>query len=285
MASAISGVSSTPSSSRRSRTISPVDDASATTRLSAPKRVLSWWWSTLTTSGALWSTSGSGPSRLSFAQSSASRTRVAASSGTLRCRSSSGIHEYSRGSGASPARYMTASLPSCSSARVIASSDPSASPSGFSCVVTRKRSCDRIASATALRSFAAVVWGELIDELRHADAFRDRRIVFKGELRSPLHPQFGREPRLEHAVRGLQPFERLLALALVAEDADEDLCLPQVGRRLDAGYGHEPDARVLEVADGVRERLANRLVHASHPLSHRCSPGFCPRTRARTPGR
>src|SRR5262245_2258644 len=141
----------------RSRTISPVDDASATTRLTPPNRVLSWWWSTLTTSGALCSTSGSGPSRLSLAQSSARRTRVAASSGTLRGRSSRGIHEYSRGSGASPARYMTESLPSWSSANFIAKRDPSASPSGFSWVVTRKRSCARIASAVSVMTVMSVL--------------------------------------------------------------------------------------------------------------------------------
>ena len=45
-----------------------------------PKRVLSWWWSMLIESGTRPSTSGSAI-RLSFAQSSASRTRSATSSG------------------------------------------------------------------------------------------------------------------------------------------------------------------------------------------------------------
>src|SRR6266550_2655885 len=236
------------------------------------------------TSGALASTSGSGPRRLSLAQSRASTTRLAASSGSERRRSSSGIHVYSRGSGASPARYMTASLPSASSANVMANSEPSASPSGFSCVVTRKRSCERIASATALRSFA-VVWGELINQLRHADAFRDRGIVFEGQLRSPLHPELGRQPQLEHSVCGLEPLQRLLPLALVAEDAHEDLRLAEVGGRLDPGHGHEPDPRVLELADRLRERLPDRLVHPPHALTHRAPPRSCPRTRARTPVR
>ena len=126
---------------------------------------------------------------------------VGASSGTARRRSSSGIHVYSRGSGASPVRYMTASLPSASSASFAASSDPSASPSGFSCVVTRKRSCERIASATAsarrrsLSRCGAPSGAELhrseltsssfgpepLVQLRHADAFRDRGIVLEGQ--------------------------------------------------------------------------------------------------------
>ncbi len=44
---------------------------------------------------------------------------------------------YSAGSGTAPARYMTASFPSWSNASFAASSEPSASPSGFSCVVRR----------------------------------------------------------------------------------------------------------------------------------------------------
>ena len=53
-ASAMSGVSSTPSSRNTSRNTSPVDDASATIRLMSPKRVLSWWWSMSIVYGALW---------------------------------------------------------------------------------------------------------------------------------------------------------------------------------------------------------------------------------------
>src|SRR5687767_121181 len=128
---------------------------------------------------------------------------------------------YSAGSGASPPRNMTASLPSCSSASPDASSEPRASPSGFSCVVSRKRSCVRIASATAERSLG-VVWGELIDELRHAHAALDGGIVFEGQLRGPLHSQLPCDPPLEDAVRCLESFDRLLPLALASEHADED---------------------------------------------------------------
>ena len=53
---------------------------------------------------------------------------------------SSGMNRYSSGSGTSPARYIEASLPTARSVSVVARSDPSASPSGFSCVVTTKRS-------------------------------------------------------------------------------------------------------------------------------------------------
>src|SRR5437763_336051 len=108
------------------------------------------------TSGAAERTDSS-PIRSSLAQSTARSTRSAASSGGSRTRSSSGMNAYSCGSGVWPGRYMTASLPSCRTARVRASSEPRASPSGFSCVTTRKRSCRWRASAIAVRSVVCVI--------------------------------------------------------------------------------------------------------------------------------
>src|SRR4029450_13844371 len=186
-------------------------------------------------------------------------------SGQRRCRSASGMKPYSPGSGASPQRTMTESLPSWSRARFIASSEPSASPSGFSWVVIRKRSWARIASATAARSLA-VVWGEFIDELRHADAALDRRIVLEGQLRSSLQMQLACEPRLQHGMRGLQTGQRLHALALGSEHGDEDARMAKIRRRLDSGHGHEADTRVLQLPHSFGEHLADRLVDASHAL-------------------
>src|SRR5258708_14187077 len=200
--------------------------------------------------GAVCRISGSGPSRLSFAQSTATSTRSPASAGTVRLSSSSAMNEYSPGSGAPPARYMNASLPSPRSASVIASSDPSASPSGFSCVVTRKRSCARSASTTAARSACCcvvVACDEVIDQFRHPHTLFDRGIVLERQRRRSLHSQLLREPRLQRAVRGLEPLEAAQPLLLRAEDADEHARLFQVGRRLDAGDRHEADARILAI--------------------------------------
>src|SRR5881409_490986 len=115
---------------------------------------------------------------------------------------------------------MTLSLPSWSSASFSASMEPSASPSGFSWVTSKKRSRDRIASATAATSL--VVWGELIDQLRHADPALDGRIVFERELRRPLRPELAPEPRLEDAVRGLEAGETVLPALLGSEHAHVD---------------------------------------------------------------
>ena len=49
----------------------------------------------------------------------------------------------------------TASLPSAVSTCCIAASEPTASPSGRSCVVRQKRSCSRIARSTSSRDDSA----------------------------------------------------------------------------------------------------------------------------------
>src|SRR5919204_2742147 len=235
------------------------------------------------TSGASESGSGSGPMRVSFAQSSAIRTRSRQSSGRRRRSSASGMKAYSRGSGASPYRYIPASLPSRSSASFIARMDPRASPSGFSWVTRRNRSWSRIAFATPSRS--VVVWGELIDQLRHPNPPLDGGIVFEGELRRPLHSELAGDARLEHAVGRGEAGEAVFPRFLGAEDADEHASVTEVRRRLDRGHGDEPDARILQLADGLREHLANGLVHAAHSVSHRGSRPPADSGRARSPGR
>src|SRR4029077_5468184 len=172
----------------------------------------------------------SSPIRSSWAQSAASKTRSAASAGGSLTRSSSGMTAYSRGSGVVPGRYMTASFPSCRRARLDARSDPSASPSGFSCVTTRKRACSRIASAIA---FSSVVWvivvrRELVDQAGHAHAALDRGIVLEGQLWGSLQPELSRESRLQNSMRRLQPEQARALLAARAEHADVDGGVAQI---------------------------------------------------------
>src|SRR4051794_14326429 len=157
------------------------------------------------------------------------------------------------------------SFPSASSASFAAKIEPKASPSGFSWVTSRKRSCARIASATAASS---LLTGEIVHQLAHADALLHGSIVFEGQLRGPPEPELAREPRLEDAVGGGQALERGDALALRPEDADEDARLLEVGRRLDAGDGDEADPRVLELRHGLREDLPDGLVHSAHAIGH-----------------
>src|SRR5581483_2592915 len=132
--------------------------------------------------------------------------------------------------------YMTASFPSASSASFIARIEPRASPSGFSCVTSRKRSLARIASAAARSSLMS----ELVDQLAHPHARLDARVVLEGKCRGSLQSQLAREARLEDAVRCSQPFERPLADPVGPEDADEDARMTEVGRGLDSGQVTKP---------------------------------------------
>src|SRR5437764_1234966 len=253
-------------------------------RLTSPKRVLSWWWSMSRTRVARERASGS-PIRSAFAQSTARSTRSAASGGASRTRSSSGMNAYSLGSGVTPGRYITASLPSCRSASAVARSDPSASPSGFSCVTTRKRSCCRRASAIAFSSVVCVivVRRELVDQAGHAHAALDRRIVLEGQLRGSLEPELASEPRLEDPVSGLQSDEGCPLLAARAEHADVDRGVPQIGSRIDTRHRNQADAGVLELRQRLRQDLSDGLVHTPHALAHdRHSSAWCRRTHYRS---
>src|SRR5499427_8209868 len=221
------------------------------------------------TSGASARTASS-PIRSSLAQSTATKTRSDASCGRSRTSSSSGMNAYSRGSGVVPARYITASLPSCRRASVAARSDPSASPSGFSCVTTRNRSCCRSASAIAFRSVVCVivVRRELVDQAGHAHAALDRRIVLEGQLGGPLQPELARNPRLEDAVRRLEAEKARSLLATRAEDAHVDGRVPEIGSRVHGGHRDEPDAWVLELGKRLREHVLHRFVDPAHALAH-----------------
>src|SRR5918999_4654376 len=281
------GVTSIPIRSKRSRRTSPVEEAEATITLTLPKRVLSWWWSMSITSGAGSSTDGSGPIRRALAQSSARTTRSPASSGRERRMPSSCMNVYSCGSGVSPERYMTTSLPSCSSASFMARIDPSESPSGFSCVVIRKRSWDRTASATSRRSVVPFVfaWRELIYESREPNAPLYRRIVLEHQLWSSLETELSVHPALKDAVRRFEALEGVGALRLRSQHAHVDGRVPEVAARFDARDGDEADPGVLEVADPFRQDLFQRFVDPSHAISHRALPPCARPVRARIPAR
>src|SRR6187551_1540759 len=183
-------------------------------------------------------------SRVSCAQSTATRILSPASSGTSRKRPCAprSRNEYSAGNGAPPASTMTVSLPSSTSARCIASSDPSASPSGFSCEVTRNRSPARSASATAARS--VVVWligrlcrhvGDLgtgvqvVDQLRHPDAVLDRLIVFEQQLRRSAQVQLAVHARLQDPGGALERGQGAEPPLLAAVHAQPHRRLGEVG--------------------------------------------------------
>src|SRR3954447_11753947 len=224
----------------------------------------------LITNGACSSRADSGPSRLSFAASTATTARSPGPGAVPRKMPANSMNWYSFGIGTSPKRYISASLPSSRSASVMASSEPRASPSGFSWVVTMNRSRSRIAAATWPSSAASLVfvWVELIDEPGEAHPPLHRRIVLEGQLWSSLQMELAVHATLQHSVGGLQALERGVPLALGAENAHVDSRLAEVRAGVHPRHGDEADAGILERADPLGKHLAERLVHAPHATAH-----------------
>ncbi len=110
-----------------------------------------------------------------------------------------------------------------------------------------------------------------------------RRVVDELDLRGALEAQARRDGGLQHAARLPQHLEGRFALPGRAEDADEHLGVPEVGRGLDPGDGDEPHARVLEALDdGRRDRLLDALVDPQEAMSHRLSTPSTVRSTTRT---
>src|SRR6266404_4003594 len=160
---------------------------------------------------------------------------------------------------------------------VVASSEPSASPSGFSWVTTRKRSCSRNAATTACKSLdVCVILGcELVYQAAHAHALLDGRIVLEGQLWGSLHSQLARELRLQQSVSRFQSAQGRGSLLDGAEHADVDGRVPKVGRGDDARHGDEADPRVFELGQRLGQHLPYRLVHTPHSLGHGTYSSAC----------
>src|SRR4051794_32038096 len=167
---------------------------------------------------------------------------------------------------------ITLSLPRAVRTLCMPTSEPSASPSGFSCVTRAKRCAPRISSRTCSREEAppfSLIGAHLPQDLLDARGALGGVVVDELQRRRALHPQLSAHPRLQDAVGGLQPRQRRLALLVRSEHADEHPRMAQVGTRLYVGDGHESDAGVLEVLKNcVAQHLAHRLVDATHARAH-----------------
>ena len=235
-----------------------------------PKRVLSWWWSML----RMWSPSRWRKStgiRSMLPQSRNTIARSSTSSGGAPTRRSKVQLRYSQGSGNSSGEmYISESLPSCSRMRCIASSEPSASPSGFSCVVSRNRSAWRSAATTWSCSVATVTRRAAP---RCASRARIDSSYEKTERRGALHAQLPGDRLLHEPVRGAQAGQRLLLLLGAAEHAHEHASVAKVGACVYGGHRHESYARVVEaLRDSAREDLPDRLVHPAHAVRGHSNP-------------
>src|SRR5579872_92541 len=266
----------------RSQTISAVHEASGTTRLTVPNRVLSWWWSMFRMCiGCLpapWNASAGLRSR--FPQSRNTIVRSSRSSGGAVTRPSSGRKSYSCGSGNSDsAMNISESLPRELSTLCIATSEPSASPSGCSWVIAISLAAERSSSRTRARSgpdpLSPIVRMLLVEQLGDAHPSLHGFVEAEGQQRRVLERQLRGEPALEEPVRSLQRLQRLLALGLVAEDAHIYARVAQVGAGFDCRHGYEADSWVGEIfGDRIAEDRPHRLVDASHAAVAHPIPPF-----------
>src|SRR5829696_5275485 len=155
-------------------------------------------------------------------------------------------------------------------------SEPSASPSGPSWAVSRKRSRSRISATTrsmseAVAAAASLLIGllacerPLLEQLRNAHSRLDGGVVVEAQRRRPLHARLGGNPRLDHAVRRAQAGERRLALLLIAEHADVHLRGAEIWAGLNRSHGDESDAWIAQLgADRCADHLAKHLIDAAH---------------------
>ena len=256
--------------SRRSTT------RSGTIRLIPPYRVLSWWWST----------SIDERRRLQQLRRQLRPRRGGAVQREddplgdivrqLRDRPPSCMNAYSGGSTRSPPTYITLSLPRASSAELHRQDRPEGVPVG---VLVGDEEESVVARGSRRRPRPA-----------HSPSGRARRSACSCGLPLPRYDRIRRSVAGSASVsararcgtgarRGRRQARRAspVAPSLGAEHADEDACVPEVGRGLDAGDGDEPDAGVLQLRQRLREHLPHRLVDAAHAIAHEAATRTSPR--------
>src|ERR1700689_897048 len=150
-----------------------------------------------------------------------------------------------------------ASLPSAVSRPCIATSEPSASPSMFSCVASTKEESWRMGSGTCWRTLVFPLCSlmsvpsscafDLLQERIDAHGAIRRVVVGERQRRRALQVQLGGDPALQVAVRALQAGHAGLALLLVAEHAHVNPSMAQVGAGPDIGHCYESHPRVLQL--------------------------------------
>src|SRR5437763_9700031 len=212
--------------------------------------------------------------RSMFPQSRNTRTRSTTSIGGSWNTSLRGRNRYSTGSGNSlAARNITESLPSCRRISCVPRSEPSASPSGPSCVVSRKRSSALSSAATSASEASlgsdTVGAASLIEQARDPNAALRRLVVVEREGRGALDPRLASDRCLEHAVGRAESGQRRLPLGILAQHADVDPRGAEVRACLDGGHGGEANPWVLELGgDRCPDHFAHELVDPPYALGH-----------------
>ena len=211
-------------------------------------------------------------------QSRNTTVRSAMSAGGAWIAASSTNTSYSGGSGRSSGEtYMTESLPSACKSSCIATSEPSASPSGCSCVASAKRSSSRIRASTSSRVPAAISHvahegpisvEDLLDSHARDRSCRRRRTrapaCASGAARPPPGPG-GSRGRWRRPASVSSRWARRRGTAVLAEHAHVHARMAQIGACPDVGHRYESHSWVLQSdCHGIPDHLANRLIHSTH---------------------
>ena len=106
--------------------------------------------------------------------------------------------------------------------------------------------------------------------LEHAGAALGGVVELDVEVRDPPQPQARPELVADERHRPAERLDGRRPLGRLADDADPDLGVPQVRRRLDARDRHEPDPRIRDIpSHDRRDLLPQELVDPFGALAHR----------------
>ena len=94
-----------------------------------------------------------------------------------------------------------------------------------------------------------------------------RGVLLELQLREELHPDLLADHAAQPRDRRTEPRARGRALLVVAERRVVHPRAAQVGGHLHAGHGHEPDPRILQLGDLLRQDLAELFTDALDPRS------------------
>src|SRR5918992_1477547 len=202
-------------------------------------------------------------------QSRNTTVRSPTSAGGSPTRSSKVHSRYSHGRGNSSGDMnMTVSLPSCLRIQCMASSEPSASPSGFSWVVRSSLSAWRSSSTTWPCSVATGGIRVFFQKLADSHPPINRLVIEELQGRCPLEAKFGGDRPLQKTVGGTQARERRSPLILPTQHTYVNAGVAKVWRGFDRSYRDKSDSGVLEPLGQARgQHLPHRLVHSPHPLA------------------
>src|SRR5579863_168472 len=179
--------------------------------------------------------------------------------------------------------HTTAPLPRRRSSRASPSSEPMASPSGLTWLVSRKRLPCRILRSRSSGAFVAGI--EALQKVGNGLAVLGAAVELEMQLRRHPQPQAAGELGAQEAAGVLERGDGALSLLLGAQGREPDHRLVQVGGDVDVDEPQQArmfDARVVDVAlHQVGELGAQQVRHPAGAPAHGAASSSCGSQRVR----